>query len=182
MTDSLVKLVWTQFAELLNSLVFSQQKSSTIASIFGVEINCNQSQQSTSSVYLFQNRSEYWTFPVEAVPLWVNRKPNKEFDLQMTGSQKVLFWYERTIISLQFFINLIRRKYFRIQASMNTGSIFGVEINRNQSQQSTSSVYLFQNRSEYWTFPVEAVPLWVNRKPNKEFDLQMTGSQEVLFW
>ena len=26
------------------------------------------------------------------------RKPNKEFDLQMTGSQEVLFWYERTII------------------------------------------------------------------------------------
>ena len=69
------------------------------ASIFAVEINRNQSQQSTSSVYLFQNRSEYWTFPVEAVALWVNRKPNKEFDLQMTGSQEVLFWYERTIIS-----------------------------------------------------------------------------------
>ena len=59
---------------------------------------------------------------MEAVALLVNRKPNKEFDLQMTGSQEVLFWYERTIISLQFFINLIRRKYFRIQASMNTGS------------------------------------------------------------
>ena len=61
---------------------------------------------------------------MEAVTLWVNRKPNKEFDLQVTGSQEVLFWYERTIISLQFFINLIRRKYFRIQASMNTGSDF----------------------------------------------------------
>ena len=83
-----------------------------IASIFGVEINRNQSQQSTSSVYLFQNRSEYWTFTVEAVALWVNRKPNKEFDLQMTGSQEVLFWYERTIISLQVFVDLIRRKYF----------------------------------------------------------------------
>ena len=59
---------------------------------------------------------------MEAVALWVNRKPNKEFDLQITGSQQVLFWYERTIFSLQFFINLIRRKYFRIQASMNTGS------------------------------------------------------------
>ena len=123
MTGSLVKLVWTQFPELLNSFVFSQQKSSAIASILGVEINCNQSQQSTSSVYVFQNRSEYWTFPVEAVALWVNRKPNKEFDLQMTGSQEVLFWYEGTIISLQFFINLIRRKYFRIQASMNRGII-----------------------------------------------------------
>ena len=37
---------------------------------------------------------------MEVVTLWVNRKPNKEFDLQMTGSQEVLFWYERTIISL----------------------------------------------------------------------------------
>ena len=59
---------------------------------------------------------------MEAVALWVNRKPNKEFDLQMTDSQDVLFWYERTIISLQFFVNLIRRKYFRIQASMNMGT------------------------------------------------------------
>ena len=57
---------------------------------------------------------------MEAVALSVNRKPNKEFDLQM---KEVLFWYERTIISLQFFINLIRRKYFRIEASMNTGSV-----------------------------------------------------------
>ena len=56
---------------------------------------------------------------METVALWVNRKPNKEFDLQMTGSQEVLFWYERTIISRQFFLNLIRRKYFRIQVSMN---------------------------------------------------------------
>ena len=63
---------------------------------------------------------------MEAVALWVNRKPNKEFDLHMTGSQEVLFWYERTIISLQFFINLIRIKYFRIQASMNTGKLRGV--------------------------------------------------------
>ena len=60
---------------------------------------------------------------MEAVALWVNRKPNKEFDLQMTGSQEVLFWYERTIISLQFLINLIHRKYFGIQASMNTGTV-----------------------------------------------------------
>ena len=105
----------------LELLSFPSKNSSTIASIFGVEINCNQSQQHTSSVYLFQNRSEYWTFPVEAVALWVNRKPNKEFDLKMTGSQEVLFWYEHTIISLQFFINLICSKYFRIQAIMNTG-------------------------------------------------------------
>ena len=34
---------------------------------------------------------------MEEVARWVNRKPNKEFDLPMTGSQKVLFWYERTI-------------------------------------------------------------------------------------
>ena len=59
---------------------------------------------------------------MEAVALWVNKKPNKEFDLQMTGFQEVLFWYGCTIISLQFFINLIRRKCFRIPVSMNTGS------------------------------------------------------------
>ena len=52
------------------------------------KLTANQSQQSTSSVYLFQNRSEHWMFPVETVALWVNRKPNKEFDLQMTGSQR----------------------------------------------------------------------------------------------
>ena len=50
-------------------------------------------------------------FPVEAVALWVDRKPNKELDLGMKGSQEILFWYERTIISLQFFINLICRKF-----------------------------------------------------------------------
>ena len=35
-----------------------------------------------------------------------------------TRSQGVLFWYEPTIISLHFFINLIRRKYFRIQMNL----------------------------------------------------------------
>ena len=35
----------------------------------------------------FRTDPSYWTFPVETVALWVNRKPNKEFDLQMTGSQ-----------------------------------------------------------------------------------------------
>ena len=69
---------------------------------------------------------------MEVVALWVNRKPNKEFDLQMTGSQEVLFWYERTIISLQFFINLIRRKYFRIQLSMNTGTVQEQKLLRKQ--------------------------------------------------
>ena len=72
-----------------------------------------------------------WTFPVEAIALSINRKPNKEFDLQMTGSQEILFWYGRTIISLQFFINLIRRKYFRIQASMNTGTLSEQKLQRN---------------------------------------------------
>ena len=43
---------------------------------------------------------------MEAVALWVNRKPNKEFDVQMTGSQEVLFWYERTIISLGAVVTL----------------------------------------------------------------------------
>ena len=37
-------------------------------------------------------------FPVQVIALWVRRKPNKEFDLPMTGSQEVLFWYECTII------------------------------------------------------------------------------------
>ena len=105
-------------------LSFPSKNSSTIASIFGWEINHNQSQQSTSNAYLFQNRSEYWTFPVEAVTLWVNRKPNKELILQMTGSQQVLFWYERTIISLQFLINLICRSILQNSGesclSMNT--------------------------------------------------------------
>ena len=77
----------------------------------------------------------YWTSPVEAVALWVNRKPNKEFDLQMTDSQEVLFWYERTIISCQFLKNLIRRKYFRIQVSMNTGTV--------SSRNCLSSYFLF---------------------------------------
>ena len=113
-----------------------------IASIFEVEINHNQSQQSTSSVYLFQNRSEYWTFLVEVVALWVNRKPNKEFDLQMTGSQEVLFWYERTIISLQLFINLIRRKYFRIQASMNRGT--NRQCERDNGRLSVNSLAVIQ--------------------------------------
>ena len=63
---------------------------------------------------------------MKAVALWINRKPNNELDLQMTGSQEVLFWYERAIISLQFFMNLIRSKYFRIQASMNTGSKYSL--------------------------------------------------------
>ena len=35
-----------------------------------------------------------------------------------TRSQGVLFWYEPTIISLHFLINLIRRKYFRIQMNL----------------------------------------------------------------
>ena len=52
------------------------------------------------------------------VTLWINTKPNKDFDMSMTGSQEVLFWYERTIISLQFFINLMRRKYFKIPVTL----------------------------------------------------------------
>ena len=49
-----------------------------------------------SSVYLFRNRYEYWTFPIQVVTLWISSKPNKEFDMPMTGFQEVLFWYERT--------------------------------------------------------------------------------------
>ena len=55
---------------------------------------------------------------MKVIALCVSTKLNKEFDMLMTGSQEVLFWYERTIISLQFFINLIRRKYFRIQVDL----------------------------------------------------------------
>ena len=55
--------------------------------------------------------------------------------------------------------------------------IFGGKISRKRSQQSTSSVYLFLNRSEYCRFPVQVVALLVGRKPNKKFDLPMTGSQ-----
>ena len=56
-------------------------------------------------------------FLVQVVSLWVSRKPSKEFDIPMIGSQEALFWYERTIISLQFIMNLIRKKYFRIQVN-----------------------------------------------------------------
>ena len=56
---------------------------------------------------------------MQVVALWISSKPNKEFDMPMTGSQDVLFWYECTIISLQFFINLICRKYFRIQVNLS---------------------------------------------------------------
>ena len=110
--------VVSQAAKALEPFCPLPAKSSTIASIFGGRRNCNQSQQSTSSVYLFQNRSQRWTFPMEAVALWVNRKPNKESDFPVTGSQKVLFWYERTIISFHFWTNLICRKYFRIQVNL----------------------------------------------------------------
>ena len=50
--------------------------------------------------------------------LWINSKPNKESDMSMTGSQEVLFWYERTVISFQFLINLIGRKDIRIQVNL----------------------------------------------------------------
>ena len=42
---------------------------------------------------------------------------NKESDMPMIGSQKVLFWYECTII-LQFFINLTCRKFFKVQVNL----------------------------------------------------------------
>ena len=37
--------------------------------------------------------------PVQAVALWISSEPNKEFDMQITGAQEVLFWYEHAIIS-----------------------------------------------------------------------------------
>ena len=55
-----LKSSWTLFS-------FPSKNSSTIACIFGGKINCNQSQQSMSGVYLFQNRSKYWMFPVQVV-------------------------------------------------------------------------------------------------------------------
>ena len=56
---------------------------------------------------------------MQVVAQWISSKPNQEFDMPLTGSQDVLFWYECTIISLQFFINLVRRKYFRIQVNLS---------------------------------------------------------------
>ena len=39
---------------------------------------------------------------MQVVALWISSKRNKEFDVPMTGSHEAVFWYERTIISLQF--------------------------------------------------------------------------------
>ena len=55
---------------------------------------------------------------MQVITLWINSKPNKESDMSMTGSQEVLFLYERTINSFQFLINLISRKDFRIQVNL----------------------------------------------------------------
>ena len=55
---------------------------------------------------------------MQVVALWISSKPNKEFDMPMTGSQEFLCWHEPTIISLQFFRNLIGGKYFRIQVNL----------------------------------------------------------------
>ena len=63
---------------------------------------------------------------MQVVALWISSKPNKEFDMVMTGSQEVLFWYERTIISLHFFINLIRRKCFRNLVNLSPPSYLGI--------------------------------------------------------
>ena len=107
----------------LELLSFPSKNSSTIASIFEWKLTVTNHSKAHQVFTCFRiDPSINRTFPVEAVALWGNSKPNKEYYLQMTGSQDVLFWYERTIISRQFFINLIRRKYFRIQVSMNTGS------------------------------------------------------------
>ena len=42
-------------------------------------------------------------FPVQVVTLLISSEPNKETDTPMTGSHKVLFWYERTLTFLHFF-------------------------------------------------------------------------------
>ena len=31
---------------------------------------------------------------MQVVALWISGKPDKEFNMPMTGSQEVLFWYE----------------------------------------------------------------------------------------
>ena len=54
---------------------------------------------------------------MEAV-LWVNGKSNKEFDLQMTGSQEVFILVQTHNDFSPIFRNLIRRKYFRIQVNL----------------------------------------------------------------
>ena len=78
---------------------------------------------------------------MQVVALWVSRKPNKEYDLPMTGSQEVLFWHERAKISLQFFINLIPQKVLQNPGEsylgMNTGNI-------KRSAKKTSQWLLFQ--------------------------------------
>ena len=51
---------------------------------------------------------------MQVVALWISSKPNKEFDMPMTGSQEVYSGMK----ALQFFIILIRRKYLRIQVSV----------------------------------------------------------------
>ena len=43
---------------------------------------------------------------MQVVALWISSKPNKEFDTPKSDSQEVFFWYERTIMSLQFFKDL----------------------------------------------------------------------------
>ena len=55
---------------------------------------------------------------MQVVALWISSEPNKEFDMPMAGSQEVLFWYERIIIALQFFTDLIRRNHFKIQVNL----------------------------------------------------------------
>ena len=55
---------------------------------------------------------------MQVFALRINSKPKKEFDMLTTGSQEVSFQYERTVISLEFFINLIHRKYLRIQVNL----------------------------------------------------------------
>ena len=80
--DAICRLFLEQQKALELFCLFSEKNSG----IFVGKINHNQSQESMSSVYLFQNRSEYWTFPMKVVAPWISGKPNKEFDLRTTGS------------------------------------------------------------------------------------------------
>ena len=97
-------------------LSFPSKNSSTIASIFGGKIHDNQSQQSMSSVYLFQNRSEYWTFSVPVVALWILWMSSKP-DNDRFSRGFILVWTHNFNFS-PIFLNLIRRKYFRIQVNL----------------------------------------------------------------
>ena len=77
---------------------------------------------------------------MQVVALRISNKPNKEFDMPITGSQEVLFWYERTIISLQFFINLIHSK--KLSCNFHLASFYlGNSFSFRQSERESTSEF-----------------------------------------